>query len=143
MTPSDKCFAIIKNFEQFRPTAYKPTRKDVWTCGWGHTHGVIETTTCDHDQAQEWLEDDMSVAVEAVNKHVTVPMTQNQFDALVSLVFNIGEPNFTESTLLRKLNDRDYGGAASEFLKWDDQAHVELPGLERRREQEKALFLTP
>lgn len=141
--PSDKCFAIIKQFERYRPTAYLPTRNDVWTCGWGHTKGVTTTTTCDYATAQAWLNQDVGNAVSAVNQHVTAPLTQNQFDALVSLTFNIGATAFEESTLLRKLNDRDYIGASNEFSKWVKQRMQTLPGLVTRREEERQLFIKP
>jgi lysozyme len=83
----------------------------------------------------------MAVAAENVNQLATVPLTQNQFDALCDFVFNVGAGNFEESTLLRKLNDGDYGGAASEFDRWVHSGQTVLPGLVRRRAAEKALFL--
>lgn len=143
MTPSDKCYAIIKNFERYRPTAYLPTRKDRWTCGWGHTEGVTESTTCDYATAQAWLEDDVSEAVAVVNGAVKVPLTQNQFDALVSFCFNIEAPFEPGQKFITLLNARNYAGAAADMLNWDHQAGTEIPGLENRREQERALFLAP
>jgi lysozyme len=140
--PSLECYALIKRFEQFRPTAYKPTRKDRWTCGWGHTAGVTASTTCTQNTAQEWLIDDTRDAYTAVNNLVTVPLTQHQFDALTCFVFNVGVGNFEESTLLRELNDREYEMAANEMLKWDHQGRDVLVGLERRDEAERALFLS-
>lgn len=132
--------ALIKGFEKFRPTAYKPTAKDVWTCGWGHTKGVTATTTCDYATAETWFKQDTADAVNNVNTHVTVPLTQNQFDALVSICFNVGDTAIDESTLMRKLNDSDYGGAANEFPKWRFQDHVPLKGLADRRAAEQAMF---
>lgn len=142
MIPSFACYALLKRFEQFRPTAYRPTPRDVWTCGWGHTAGVTASTTCDQNTAQEWLIDDTRTAYGAVNRLVTVPLTQPQFDALTCFVFNVGVGNFEESTLLRLLNDRDYVDAANEMLKWDHQGRDVLVGLERRDEAERALFLS-
>ncbi len=143
MQPSSWLFDFLKNYEKFRPTAYKPTPKDKWTCGYGHTSGVTQYTVCTMSEATEWLQHDTDSAALAINTHVTVPLTQSQFDALCSFTFNCGIGAFVESTLLRKLNDRDYGGAAAEFPKWDHQAGTELPGLENRREAEKKRFETP
>ncbi len=77
----------------------------------------------------------------AVNRLVTVPLTQNQFDALISFVFNLGIGNFRTSTLLKKLNAGDYTGAAKEFPPWVRADGKQLPGLIKRRDAEKALFL--
>jgi lysozyme len=71
-----------------------------------------------------------------------MPLTQNQFDALVDFVFNIGGGNFGTSTLLRKVNASDFLGAAAEFLRWDRLHGVEVPGLLRRRQAEANLFQT-
>jgi lysozyme len=135
-------YDFLKSYEKFRPTAYVPTKNDVWTIGWGHTSSIKKGDTCTSDQAEAWLTADMAFAVATIHKHCTVDLTQPQFDALVSLVFNIGVGHFEESTLLRKLNDSNYGGAAQEFLVWDKQAGVELPGLENRRIAEQKRFLS-
>jgi lysozyme len=140
--PSTWLFDFLKSYEHFRPTAYKPTPKDKWTLGWGHTDGVNEGDTCDSDTANTWLHNDVSWATAPIHRLCTVPLTQPQFDALVSLVFNIGVGHFEESTLLRKLNDSDYGGAAAEFLVWDEQAGQVLQGLENRRIAERKRFET-
>jgi lysozyme len=134
--------ALIKSFEQLRLTAYKPTPNDVWTCGYGHTKGVKEFDTCSIEKANEWLLQDCGDAIDCVNHDVTAGINQNQFDALVSLVFNIGGGNFKESSLLRKLNEGDFSGAAEQFLRWDRQKGKVLLGLTRRRQAEKALFET-
>jgi lysozyme len=80
-----------------------------------------------------------------VNRAVKVKLTQNQFDALVSLVYNIGPPNFNGSTLLRKLNAGDYAGAADQFLVWNKgrvgRKLVVISGLVNRRNAERQLFL--
>ena len=140
MTPSQWLYDFLKSFEKFRPTAYKPTPKDKWTIGWGRTFPVVEGDTCTTDQAQAWLEEDVAGVAHTVNQLVTVPLTQGEFDALVSLVYNIGRGNFQESTLLRKLNDSDYGGAAAEFVRWDKQGGAVLNGLLTRREAEEKHF---
>ena len=140
MTPSNWLLAYVKSKEKFRPTAYKPTKKDVFTIAWGHTKDVQAGDTCTTAQGITWLQEDMATAVTAVNK-VAVPLSQNQFDALVSLVFNIGAGAFEESTLLRYLNDSKFTAAADEFLRWDHQDGYELDGLHIRRTEERAIFL--
>jgi lysozyme len=93
-------------------------------------------------QAESLLRKDITWVEKAVNKLVVVPLTQNQFDALSSLVFNIGEGGFANSTLLRLLNAGDYEGAANQFLRWNKQKGVTLKGLTKRREEERKLFLS-
>lgn len=149
MTPSPWLYAFLKDFEKFRPTAFKPTPKDVWTIAWGHTHGVKEGDTCTTVQGYLWLAEDVEYDVTGVNYLVTVPLTQEQFDALISLTYNIGigvhdgkKGDFADSTLLVKLNAGDYVGAAAEFPKWNMQAGKVLPGLTTRRIAERLHFET-
>lgn len=136
---------LIKSFEEFRRSAYMPTPDDVPTIGWGHTDGVQMGDACTVEEAEEWLREDCQWAVEAVNRSYdgVVPLSQNQFDALVSLTFNIGKPRFLGSTLLRKLNLGDQVGAADEFVRWNKQHGTILRGLTRRRIAERDLFLAP
>jgi len=141
MQPSQWLWDYLKSREQFRPTAFRPTKRDVWTIGYGHTKGVQPGDTCTLAQADDFLTADVAWAVEAVNRAVTVPLTQPQFDALVSFVYNIGAPAFFTSTLLKQLDAADYTAAANDLLAWDHQAGQVLDGLETRREQERARFL--
>lgn len=134
---------LIKKWEELRLEAYKPTPNDTWTIGWGHTKGVYQGMKINKPTAQEYFEQDVAWSVNAVNKLVKVGLSQNQFDALVSLVFNIGETNFRKSTLLRKLNAGDYEGAAEEFPRWVYQKGEVLRGLVRRRAEEMEIFLEP
>jgi lysozyme len=147
MAPGPWTFDFIKQFERFRPTAYKPTPDDVWTLGYGHTKGVKEGDTCTMSMALEWLQDDIAEASLNICRGVIVPLSQPQFDALVSLVFNEGygvrdgKPgDIADSTLLHKLNARDYVGAAAEFPKWKYQGKKVLGGLVTRRAAERAHF---
>lgn len=146
MTPSAWLWNFLKTYERFRPTAYPATAaeraKGIWTLGYGHTKGVREGDTCTMAQAQAWLEEDTRNAVLAVQKDIHVPLTQNEFDALVSLVFNCGPDPLTH-TLGSLLNSGNRVGAAAEFKRWDRQAGKELDGLEKRRLAEAARFLTP
>lgn len=135
--------SLIKKWEELRLVAYMPTPNDRWTIGWGHTEGVYQGMKISKEQAQKLFEEDVAWAEDAVNKLVKVPLNQNQFDALVSFVFNIGEPNFRGSTMLRKLNKGDYDGAADEFPKWKYQKRKVLRGLVRRRAEEMEVFLDP
>lgn len=140
LTPSAWLWAFLKQYERFRPTAYKPTQNDKWTCGWGHTKGVTQATICTMAEGQQWLEDDVAEAAAEVLRLVKVPLTQDQFDALVSLTFNAGISPLLK-TLGTVLNAGNYAGAAAQFKRWDWQAGVELDGLEARRVAESKHFL--
>ena len=144
MTPSAWLWTFLKQYERFRPTAYPATaderRRGIWTIGWGHTAGVKEGDTCTMAQANEWLQDDVAEAVLEVCRAVTHPLTQNQFDALVSLCFNIGIHNFAGCGLLKFVNAGNMTAAAADFINWDKQQGVVLDGLENRREAEAAHF---
>lgn len=133
---------LIKKWEKLKLVAYLPTPDDVWTIGWGHTLGVKKGDRITKDQAQEFFIQDKQWAEDAVNQKVKVPLTQEQFDALVSLVFNIGANAFSRSTLLKKLNRKDYQGAADQFNVWVKQKGKTLTGLVRRRAEERSYFLS-
>lgn len=133
--------ALIKSYEKLRLKAYLPTPNDVWTIGWGHTKGVAPGLTCIPAQADAWLVEDCAEAEGAVNA-LTCPLTQNQYDALVSFVFNVGVPAFRTSTMRRLLEAREYALAAAQFPRWNKQKGVVLNGLTRRRAEEAALFLS-
>lgn len=130
---------IIKRFEGLSYTSYR-CPAGVWTIGYGHTRGVKEGDEICDVGAEELLKKDVESAERAVNTFVDVDLTQEQFDALVSFVFNLGVGNFKKSTLLRKLNKEDYKGAAKEFPRWNKAGGRELRGLTRRRNAEMKLF---
>lgn len=146
MIPSANCIALVKKYEGFRPTAYKCSN-GVWTIGYGHTAGVKPGDTCTTAQALAWLEADMADAVKAVNDLVKAPLTQNQFDALVSFVFNNGRGNFAGSTMLELLNQGSYTLAAMQFDRWiyvgPKGKKRKETGLITRRAAERKLFETP
>ena len=131
----------IKHWEALRLTAYMPTDQDVWTIGYGHTRTAKRGMTITEPEAERLLRVDLGWVQECLARRVTAPVTQEQYDALASFVFNIGGPQFTSSTLLRKLNALDYLGAAQEFMRWNKQRGVVLKGLTRRRASERAMFL--
>jgi lysozyme len=137
-----KNISLIKKHEGLRLEAYLPTPNDVWTIGYGHTHTTKQGQKITEAQAETLLRKDITWAEEAVNESVVVPLSQNQFDALVSFVFNVGAGAFGSSTLLRLLNSKDYEGAANQFLRWNKQKGVALKGLTKRREEERKLFLS-
>jgi lysozyme len=119
------------------------------TIGYGHLLHTSPVTAADRGQwgtitparGIELLKQDAAVAENAIRTHVKVPLTQNEFDALVSFIFNVGAGAFAGSTLLKRLNAGDHHGAADELLKWNRSAGRVLPGLDRRRHEERALFL--
>lgn len=135
---------LIKDFELLRFEAYMPTPFDRPTIAWGHTLDVKMGDVVDTVRAQEMFIEDTADAINCVNRNVTTELTQTEFDALVSLCFNIGCYNFKSSTLVRKLNNDDFEGAAKEFAKWNKQRMdgklVVLNGLTKRREAERKLF---
>lgn len=134
---------LIKKWEALKLHAYLPTPNDVWTIGWGHTHTTKPGQKITVEQAQALFERDTAWVEHALAKHVKVPLNQNQYDALASWIFNVGEGAFRKSTLLRKLNTGDYEGAANELPRWNKQKGKVLRGLSRRRAEEKAYFLSP
>lgn len=140
MKTSEKGIALIKEFEGLRLEAYK-CQADVWTIGYGHTREVKPGDSITEETAERMLVDDVRVFELAVERALTIPVTQYQFDALVSLAFNIGANAFAGSTLVKKLNAGDMKGAADEFLRWNKAGGRVLNGLTRRREAERALFL--
>ena len=136
---------LIAQFEGCYLQAYL-CPANVWTIGIGTTiypNGVKvkKGDKCTLEQAHEYLAHDMIEFEKTVNDSVKVPLSQNQFDALVSLTYNIGSAAFKNSTLLKKLNAKDFTGAADQFLVWNRGGGKVLKGLVRRREAERALFL--
>lgn len=136
---------LISSFEDTKLQAYDDG-VGVWTIGIGTTvypNGVKvkKGDTCTLEQAKTYFSHDLNRFENTVNELVKVAISQNQFDALVSLTYNIGQTAFSKSTLLKKLNAKDYAGAADQFLVWIRGGGKVLKGLERRRAAERALFL--
>jgi lysozyme len=132
----------IKRWEGLRLEAYMPTPNDVPTIGYGHTKTARMGMVITEVEAERLLRSDLQWSREAVNGYVEVPLSQEQYDALVSFVFNVGGSAFRRSTLLRKLNAYDYVGAADEFPRWNKQKGKVLRGLTNRRMYERAKFLS-
>ncbi|CAK0764642.1 lysozyme [Gammaproteobacteria bacterium] len=133
---------LIKRFEGLRLRVYKDVAR-LPTTGYGHLikSGEHFAAGITEKQAEQMLVGDLVSAQDAVKKWVKVALTQGQFDALVSFVFNVGEGNLMKSTLLRKLNDGEVAGAAEELLKWDKAGGKVVEGLVRRRVAESKRFV--
>jgi len=146
MNISNRAIDLVKTCEGCVLHAYPDpgTGGDPWTIGVGHTGPEVHAgLVITQEQADADLAADMQTAAHGVNDAVSVTLTQNQFDALVSFVFNIGLRNFQNSTLLRLLNGGNYAAAADQFPVWNKGGGGVLPGLVKRRAMERALFLTP
>ena len=146
MQTSDKGIAMIKQFEGCKLTAYQDS-VGVWTIGYGWTKPVDGKPiragmTIKQETAERLLKTGLVSYENDVSRLVKVDLTQGQFDALVSFTYNLGARSLSTSTLLRKLNAGDYAGAADEFLRWNKAGGKVLNGLTRRREAERALFLS-
>lgn len=148
METSSKGIALIKEFESFRKTPYL-CAAGVPTIGWGTTRYPDKkaVTLADKDITEAvgdmYLHHDLTTFEKAVNKVLTIPIQQSQFDACVSLCYNIGQGNFTSSTLVKMLNAGTAPDLiAPQFLRWDKAKGKSLAGLTRRRKAEMALFLT-
>ena len=126
---------FVKAEETLRLKAYK-CPKGVWTIGWGHTGGIKEGDTCTREQAEAWIRSDLQSAQTGLAKFINVPVSANQFIALLSLAFNMGVVDKCPK-MLRALNAGDYDTAADEFL---DVTNGGLAGLVARRRREAALM---
>ena len=141
MLVSQVGIALIKKWEGFRAQAYLDP-VGVWTIGYGHTHGVKPGHTITEQQALQLLELEVQEYANAVKRLVTVPVNQNQFNALTSFAYNVGVGALSQSTLLELLNQRQYQAAADQFLRWVKGGGQTLPGLVSRRQDERKLFLS-
>ena len=115
-----------------------------WTIGWGHCKGVKSGMRATVEECEQFLQEDLNEAGNVVTRLVHVPLTQHQFDALASFIFNLGQGNFSQSTLLKKLNQGLYDEIPEQLMRWNkarvDGVLTPLKGLTRRRTAEAALF---
>ena len=139
METSQNGIELIKEFEGRRLVAYQDS-VGVWTIGYGHTKDVWEERLIIKSTADRLLAEDLAEFEKYVDNLVEVPLTQNQFDALVAWTFNLGPTNLSESTLLKKLNAGDYDAVSSEMKRWNKAGGEVLEGLVRRRAAEATLF---
>lgn len=138
-----KGIALIKSFEGLCLEKYQDV-VGKWTIGYGHLILPDESFSAPitESQADALLRQDLGISEKGVNQYVIVPLTQNQFDALVSFTFNLGVGNLKSSTLLRVLNAGQYQDAAEQILRWDKAGGKQVAGLTRRRVAERALFIS-
>lgn len=146
MKASQNCISLIKEFEGFSSLPYR-CPAGIWTIGYGSTRYAngtpVSSSDCSitEDEASAIVCNTLKEYEGAVNRYVTITLSQNQFDALVDFSYNAGAQNLRTSTLLKKLNAGDYQGAAEEFGKWVNGGGKRLPGLVKRRAAERELFL--
>jgi len=146
MQTSTKGIELIKKHEGLRLTAYKDVG-GLWTIGYGHLLKLpMEDYFLDNPISEEvattMLKMDLFAAERALELNTVVPLTQNQFDALVSFIFNVGGRAYRDSTLLRYLNEGNYAAAADQLLRWDKVGGKSVKGLANRRAAERTLFLS-
>ena len=130
---------LIKKFEGCELEAYK-CAAGVWTIGYGHIKTAVEGMKIDQATANELFDEEMGEYETYVNTAVTVPLSQNQFDALVSWVFNLGNGNLNASTMLKVINSGDHAGVPAQIKRWNKAGGKVLDGLVRRREAEALLY---
>lgn len=144
MKTSQAGIDLIHSFESLQLKAYPdPGSKDgkPWTVGWGSTGPDIkEGTVWTKEQADARFTKKLAEVEASVKKSVKVPLTQGQFDALVSFTYNLGAGNLQSSTLLKMLNEGFYSNAALQFARWNKNDGKVMAGLTRRREAERKMF---
>lgn len=138
MKISEAGIKLICKWEEFRGYAYV-CPAGLWTIGYGHTDRVKPTDKIDLAQGKAYLRQDLENVERCLNA-LKLELNQNQYDALCSLIFNIGTGNFLRSTLLKDLQAKQYDKASAEFLKWRKANGKVLKGLEARRKDEQELF---
>jgi lysozyme len=139
MKISQEGIALIKKFEGCELEAYK-CAAGVWTIGYGSTKGVKEGNTISQEDADNLLLEEMHEYEGYINDMVTVDLKQNEFDALVSWVFNLGPSNLSSSTLLSRLNNKVWDDVPNQIKRWNKAGGQVKQGLVRRREAEALLF---
>ena len=139
MKISQEGLSLIKKFEGCELEAYK-CAAGVLTIGYGSTKDVKEGDSITQEEADELLLHEMDEYEGYVKDSVTVDLDQNQFDALVSWVFNLGPSNLKASTMLKVLNSKEFEEVPSQIKRWNKAGGKVLQGLIRRREAEALLF---
>jgi lysozyme len=139
MKISNKGIDLIKHFEGCETTAYK-CPAGVWTIGYGHIKGVQEGDVITEQQAHDMLVEELNEYENYINSSVTSALNQDQFDAMVSWVYNLGNGNLNTSTLLKVLNNGDYDAVPAQIMRWNKAGGKVLEGLTRRRKAEADLF---
>tara|TARA_B100000282_G_scaffold286188_1_gene252453 strand:+ start:307 stop:798 length:492 start_codon:yes stop_codon:yes gene_type:complete len=140
MKISNNGLELIKHFEGCVLNAYK-CPAGVWTIGYGHTKDVQPGDEWSESHADHMLEVEMEEYEGYVNNSVTAPINQDQFDALVSWVYNLGGGNLNASTMLKVLNAGQYEEVPAQMMRWNKAGGKVLEGLTRRRQAEANLFM--
>ncbi len=140
MKTSAEGLSLIKKFEGCELYAYQCSA-GVWTIGYGHTKDVEPGMQITKEDAEEMLVEELHEYESYINDFVTAPLSQNQFDALVSWVYNLGPANLKSSTMLKVLNAGNYDEVPAQMKRWNKAGGKRLEGLIRRREAESLLFL--
>tara|TARA_R100000149_G_C5803620_1_gene89857 strand:- start:129 stop:572 length:444 start_codon:yes stop_codon:yes gene_type:complete len=139
MKISQEGISLIKKFEGFESDAYQ-CPAGVWTIGYGHTKGVTSGDVWSEEHASHILEVELEEYEEYINEYVEVKLNQNQFDALVAWVYNLGPSNLKSSTMLKVLNEEEWEEVPRQMKRWNKAGGEVLRGLVRRREAEAMLF---
>ena len=139
MKISEEGISLIKKFEGCELSAYKDA-VGIPTIAYGRIKNVGMGDSCTKEQAEDWLSEEMPEYEGYINNQVNVDLTQNQFDALCSWVYNLGPTNLKNSTLLKVLNKEEYEDVPAQIIRWNKAGGKTLEGLTRRREAEALLF---
>jgi len=139
MKIGEKGLEIIKHFEQLFLEAYK-CPAGVWTIGWGSIKNVHEGMVITEEAAIARLKEDVKDAENGVNRYVKVDLNQDQFDAIVSWTFNLGSGNLSSSTMLKRINAKEWHDVPHQIKRWNKAAGKVLKGLVRRRNAEALLW---
>jgi len=139
MNISNEGISLIKKFEGCELESYQDS-VGIWTIGYGHTKNIKEGMTISKEQADNMLLNELDEYCEYVEKAVDVTLKQCEFDALVAWTYNLGPTNLNKSTMLKKLNNKEYQDVPHEIKRWNKAGGKVLQGLVRRREAESLLF---
>ncbi len=139
MNISKEGIDLIKHFEGCRLEAYEDA-VGVPTIAYGRIKDVKMGDSCTQAQAEAWLDEELHEYEGYINDAVTVTLTQNQFDSLVSWVYNLGPSNLKSSTMLKVLNKEQYADVPEQIQRWNKAGGKVLKGLTKRRNAEALLF---
>lgn len=140
MNPSPDLLAFVEGWEGLRTTAYDDGG-GVWTIGIGRTKDVRRGDTCTEEQARAWFADELIAYARALERYITRPPTQQQYDALLSLAYNCGVPAIGESGVMARHNAGLTEDCGNRFLLWNKDGGRPVAGLTKRREAERRIYL--
>ena len=136
------CIDIIREFEGVRLDAYQGPA-GYWLIGYGHKAGVNPEMKITQERANKYLQEDLADFENSIRRNVKVPVTQNEFSAMVCLAYNIGSGNFKNSTVLKEINQGNRKAAADAFLMWNKVRGQVNSHQVKRRKLERDLFVKP